>query len=141
VIARSILRRQQRGDVPTGRAGTIAGEREGGRGLVIGQVADDDEVLGRERKVKVLQRAAEAAEQLPGMTPPSSLCRNTHVVAGWILDAQGQMSGYLGKVRNRFITHQPAFMLGVIPGLVRPDFLIEIEVVAAVLAGEDNRPR
>ena len=27
-------------------------------------------------------------------------------------------------------------MLGVIPGLVRPDFLIEIEVVAAVPAGK-----
>jgi enamine deaminase RidA (YjgF/YER057c/UK114 family) len=30
-------------------------------------------------------------------------------------------------------------MLGVIPGLVRPDFLIEIEVVAAVPAGKANR--
>ena len=29
-------------------------------------------------------------------------------------------------------------MLGVIPGLVRPDFLIEIEVVAAVPAGGGN---
>jgi 2-iminobutanoate/2-iminopropanoate deaminase len=38
-------------------------------------------------------------------------------------------------VRNRFITHKPVFMLGVIPGLVRPAFLIEVEVVAAVLAG------
>ena len=37
-------------------------------------------------------------------------------------------------VRNKFITHKPAFMLGVIPGLVRPDFLIEIEVIAAIPA-------
>ena len=37
-------------------------------------------------------------------------------------------------VRNEFITHKPAFMLGVIPGLVRPDFLIEIEVIAAIPA-------
>jgi len=34
------------------------------------------------------------------------------------------------------ITHKPAALLGVIPGLVRPDFLIEIEVVAAVPAGK-----
>lgn len=43
------------------------------------------------------------------------------------------------EVRSKFITHKPAFMLGVIPGLVRPDFLIEIEVVAAVPAGKANR--
>ena len=35
-------------------------------------------------------------------------------------------------VRRKFISHKPAFMLGVIPGLVRPGFLVEIEVVAAV---------
>ena len=34
---------------------------------------------------------------------------------------------------------KPAAVLGVIPGLVRPDFLIEIEVVAAVPAGKANR--
>jgi enamine deaminase RidA (YjgF/YER057c/UK114 family) len=32
--------------------------------------------------------------------------------------------------------HKSAALLGVIPGLVRPDFLIEIEVVAAVPAGK-----
>jgi 2-iminobutanoate/2-iminopropanoate deaminase len=53
-------------------------------------------------------------------------------VRQWLIDAE-DLRAYV-EVRNRFITHKPAFMLGVIPGLVRPDFLIEIEVVAAVPA-------
>jgi enamine deaminase RidA (YjgF/YER057c/UK114 family) len=53
-------------------------------------------------------------------------------VRQWLTSAD-DIRAYV-EVRNRFITHQPAFMLGVIPGLVRPDFLIEIEVTAAVLA-------
>jgi hypothetical protein len=32
-----------------------------------------------------------------GMTPPSSLRRNTQGVADRIFDAQGQMTGYLKK--------------------------------------------
>jgi len=35
-------------------------------------------------------------------------------------------------VRSKVLSHEPAFMLGVIPGLIRPDILVEIEVVAAV---------
>jgi 2-iminobutanoate/2-iminopropanoate deaminase len=35
-------------------------------------------------------------------------------------------------VRSTVLSHEPAFMLGVIPGLIRPDILVEIEVVAAV---------
>lgn len=36
------------------------------------------------------------------------------------------------KVRSRFLDdHRPASMLSVIPQLVRPEFLVEIEVVAA----------
>jgi enamine deaminase RidA (YjgF/YER057c/UK114 family) len=35
-------------------------------------------------------------------------------------------------VRSKYLTdNRPAFMLAVIPGLVRPDFLIEIEAVAS----------
>jgi 2-iminobutanoate/2-iminopropanoate deaminase len=37
-------------------------------------------------------------------------------------------------VRSKFISHQPAFMLAVIPALVWPGFLVEIEVIAAVPA-------
>ena len=44
------------------------------------------------------------------------------------------------EVRSKFITHKPAALLGVIPGLVRPDFPIEIEVVAAVPAGKVKGP-
>ena len=44
------------------------------------------------------------------------------------------------EVRSKFITHKPAALLGVIPSLVRPDFLIEIEVVAAVPAGKVKGP-
>jgi 2-iminobutanoate/2-iminopropanoate deaminase len=55
-------------------------------------------------------------------------------VRQWLTSAE-DVRAYV-EVRNRFISHTPVFMLGVIPGLVRPDFLIEIEVVAAVLAGK-----
>jgi hypothetical protein len=45
----------------------------------------------------------------------------------------GDIPAYLA-VRSSFIEHEPAFMPGVIPGLVRPDFLVEVEVTAAVPA-------
>ena len=48
----------------------------------------------------------------------------------WLLDA-ADIPGYVA-VRSAFITHQSASMLAVIPALVRPDFLVEIEVIAAV---------
>ena len=54
-------------------------------------------------------------------------------VRQWLISAE-DIRAYV-EVRNKFITHKPAAFLGVIPGLVRPDFLIEIEVVAAVPAG------
>ncbi len=57
-------------------------------------------------------------------------------VRQWLTSAEDTRA-YV-EVRSKFITHKPAFMLGVIPGLVRPDFLIEIEVVAAVPAGGGN---
>jgi 2-iminobutanoate/2-iminopropanoate deaminase len=61
-------------------------------------------------------------------------------VRQWLTNAE-DVRAYV-QVRSRFITHEPTFMLGVIPGLVRPGFLIEIEVMAAVLpAGEANRHR
>jgi enamine deaminase RidA (YjgF/YER057c/UK114 family) len=49
----------------------------------------------------------------------------------WLLDAD-DIPGYVA-VRSTFITHQAASMLAVIPALVRPDFLVEIEVIAAVV--------
>jgi 2-iminobutanoate/2-iminopropanoate deaminase len=48
----------------------------------------------------------------------------------WLLDAD-DIPGYVA-VRSTFIAHQAASMLAVIPALVRPDFLVEIEVIAAV---------
>jgi len=50
-------------------------------------------------------------------------------VRQWLTSAE-DIPAYV-QVRSQFITHEPTFMLGVIPGLVRPDFLIEIEVLAA----------
>jgi 2-iminobutanoate/2-iminopropanoate deaminase len=61
-------------------------------------------------------------------------------VRQWLTNAE-DVRAYV-QVRSRFITHEPAFMLGVIPGLVRPGFLIELEVTAAVIpAGEADRHR
>jgi 2-iminobutanoate/2-iminopropanoate deaminase len=50
-------------------------------------------------------------------------------VRQWLTSAD-DISGYLA-VRAQFIKHEPAYMFGVIAGLVRPDFLVEIEVIAA----------
>ena len=54
----------------------------------------------------------------------------------WLTSAQDTRA-YV-EVCSKFITHA-AFMLGMIPGLVRPDFLIEIEVVAAVPRAGETR--
>jgi enamine deaminase RidA (YjgF/YER057c/UK114 family) len=59
-------------------------------------------------------------------------------VRQWLTSAE-DLRAYV-QVRSRFITHEPAFMLGVIPGLVRPDFLIEIEVMAAVVPAGEAMP-
>ena len=59
-------------------------------------------------------------------------------VRQWLTSAE-DIRAYV-EVRNKFIPHKPAALLGVIPGLVRPDFLIEIEVVAAVPAGKVKGP-
>jgi 2-iminobutanoate/2-iminopropanoate deaminase len=56
-------------------------------------------------------------------------------VRQWIRD-RPDVAGYVA-VRKRFITHRPTFMLAVGVGLVRPEFLVEIEVVAAVPASVD----
>jgi 2-iminobutanoate/2-iminopropanoate deaminase len=47
-------------------------------------------------------------------------------VRQWLTSAE-DISGYVA-VRGQFIKHEPAFMLGVIPALVRPEFLVEIEI-------------
>ena len=59
-------------------------------------------------------------------------------VRQWLTSAEG-VRAYV-EVRSKFMIHKPAALLGVIPSLVRPDFLIEIEVVAAVTAGKVKGP-
>jgi 2-iminobutanoate/2-iminopropanoate deaminase len=49
-------------------------------------------------------------------------------VRQWLTDA-ADIPAY-GAVRSSVITHQPVFMLGVIPALVWPDIRVEIEVTA-----------
>lgn len=91
----------------------------------------------------------------PGLAPDGSLAkdmtgqatqawRNIEAVLGqdgarladivavrqWLTDA-ADIPAYVA-VRSAFVSHEPAFMLGVIPGLVRPEFLVEVEVIAAV---------
>jgi 2-iminobutanoate/2-iminopropanoate deaminase len=51
-------------------------------------------------------------------------------VRQWLTDA-GDIPAY-GAVRSSVITHQPVFMLGVIPALVWPNIRVEIEVTAAL---------
>jgi 2-iminobutanoate/2-iminopropanoate deaminase len=50
-------------------------------------------------------------------------------VRQWLTSAD-HISAYVA-VRSEFIRHEPASMLAVIPALVRPDFRVEIEVIAA----------
>jgi 2-iminobutanoate/2-iminopropanoate deaminase len=51
-------------------------------------------------------------------------------VREWLVN-QDDVEPYL-EVRTQFISERPASMLAVVPGLVRPDFLVTIEVLAAV---------
>lgn len=51
-------------------------------------------------------------------------------VRQWLTDA-ADIPAY-GAVRSSVITHQPVFMLGVIPALVWPNIRVEIEVTAAL---------
>jgi 2-iminobutanoate/2-iminopropanoate deaminase len=53
-------------------------------------------------------------------------------VRQWLTSAD-DIKAY-AAVRSGFITHEPAFMLAVVPGLVWPNIRLEIEVVAAVPA-------
>jgi enamine deaminase RidA (YjgF/YER057c/UK114 family) len=48
------------------------------------------------------------------------------------LKSEDDIPAYL-EVRKQYIKHQPTYMLGVIPSFVRPGFLVEVEVIAAVL--------
>ncbi|HEY1529473.1 MAG TPA: RidA family protein [Galbitalea sp.] len=51
-------------------------------------------------------------------------------VRQWLRD-ESDIAGYV-SIRKRYVKHSPTFMLGVGVGLVRPEFLVEVEVVAAV---------
>jgi len=57
------------------------------------------------------------------------------VVRQWLTNTD-DIAAYVA-VRSRFIRHEPAFMLGVIPALIRPDVNVEIEVIAARPAERD----
>jgi 2-iminobutanoate/2-iminopropanoate deaminase len=48
----------------------------------------------------------------------------------WLVDA-ADIPVYVA-VRSEYISHLSASMLAVIPALVRPEFLVEVEVIAAV---------
>jgi enamine deaminase RidA (YjgF/YER057c/UK114 family) len=50
------------------------------------------------------------------------------LVRQWLTDPA--LISVYSEVRGRFLRHEPASMLAVIPALVRPDFRVEIEVVA-----------
>lgn len=53
------------------------------------------------------------------------------------LTSESDTADYLA-VRTRYVTHRPASMLAVIPALVRPGFLIELEIIAARPPQEDG---
>jgi 2-iminobutanoate/2-iminopropanoate deaminase len=60
-------------------------------------------------------------------------------VRQWLTDA-ADIPAY-AAVRSSVITHQPVFMLGVIPALVWPNIRVEIEVIALRPAAQgDSRP-
>jgi enamine deaminase RidA (YjgF/YER057c/UK114 family) len=52
------------------------------------------------------------------------------LVRQWLTSGD-DLAAYVA-VRSSFLSHKPAFMLAVIPALVRPGFLVEVEVIAAV---------
>jgi enamine deaminase RidA (YjgF/YER057c/UK114 family) len=48
----------------------------------------------------------------------------------WLTDT-ADLPAYL-EVRKEFVTHRPAYMLAVVPQMVRADLRVEIEILAAV---------
>ncbi|MCW2902611.1 MAG: enamine deaminase RidA [Streptosporangiaceae bacterium] len=48
----------------------------------------------------------------------------------WLIDP-ADIPAYVA-VRSQFIKHEPASMLAVIPGLVRPEIKVEVEVIAVL---------
>lgn len=50
-------------------------------------------------------------------------------VRQWLTN-ESDIAGY-NTVRTRYVTHRPGSMLAVVPSLVRPEFLLELEVIAA----------
>jgi hypothetical protein len=74
------------------------------------------------------------ASGTPGLAPDGTLAGLGDIVAvrQWLTRAEG-IPAY-AAVRSKFISHRPAFLLGVTPAPVWPGFLVEIEVAAAVPA-------
>jgi len=116
----------------------------------IGQYSDAVETTGNGRLLFI--------SGTPGLAPDGTLPETFEGQAeqAWkniisILERAGMGPGHLVKVtqyltraedipsyrpiRSKYLTdNRPAFMLAVIPGLVRPEFLIEIEAVASAPA-------
>jgi enamine deaminase RidA (YjgF/YER057c/UK114 family) len=53
------------------------------------------------------------------------------------LTSESDIEGYV-TVRTRYLTHRPGSTLAVVPALMRPGFLVELEVVAARPPQEDE---
>jgi 2-iminobutanoate/2-iminopropanoate deaminase len=68
----------------------------------------------------------------PGLAPDGTL---PDTMTGEATHAWQNIAAYVA-VRKEFIHHEPVYMLAVVPGLVRPEFRVEIEVIAAVPAAE-----
>jgi hypothetical protein len=99
----------------------------------------DDDTPGIRRGSRATDRTVRRRRAGSGRLRPDRGLRDTRAgltdivsIRQWLTDA-ADIRGYV-EVRSKFIGHEPTNMLGVIPGLVRPDFLVEIEAIAAVPA-------
>jgi enamine deaminase RidA (YjgF/YER057c/UK114 family) len=54
---------------------------------------------------------------------------NIVFIRQWLTN-ESDIDGYVA-VRSRYLNHRPGLMLGVVSALVRPEFLLELEVIAA----------
>jgi enamine deaminase RidA (YjgF/YER057c/UK114 family) len=57
-------------------------------------------------------------------------------VRQWLV-SESDIADYV-SVRTGYVTHRPGSMLAVVPALIRPGFLIELEIIAARPPQEDE---
>lgn len=95
---------------------------------IVGVDKDGKPVQGLERQAEVIWDSLVAILASAGMAVTDIVKMNAFVV-------HGQDAAAYGAIRKRYLRdHKPASTMVYVPALVAPDFLLEVEVIAAKAA-------